>query len=94
MLHDLGLHDPNTIPDGEHNSCVFIDGHALIQSPGKPAACKTFGDYTKIFEGCTGKYFTASVKRIDVVFDRYIGQTSIKNATRLKRLGKKRPIRK
>ena len=42
MLHDLGLHVPNTIPDGEHESCVIIDGHALIQSPGKPAACKTF----------------------------------------------------
>ena len=38
-----------------------------------PAACKTFGDYAKIFEGCIGKYFNASVKRIDVVFDRYIG---------------------
>ena len=40
------------------------------------------------------KNFDGSTKRVDVVFDRYLGRVSIKTGTRNKRTGKRRPIRK
>jgi len=39
-------------------------------------------------------YFVEHITRIDAVFDRYIGEDSIKAVTPLKRLGKQNPIRK
>ena len=39
-------------------------------------------------------YFGEHITRVDVVFDRYIGEDSIKAVTPLKRLGKQNPIRK
>ena len=68
--------------------------NALIQSIGKPNDCSTFGGFADIFVRKVNSYYSDIVKRMDVVFDRYIGQTSIKSTTRTKRTGNKRPIRK
>ena len=82
-------------PKENKNSCIIIDGHALIQALGKPATSETFKEYGDIFISMVARKFTKSVRRIDVVFDRYIGKDSIKIFTRTKRTGKtKRPIRK
>ena len=73
---------------------MVIDGHALIQSLGKPKDSVTFGDYAEVFIKAATRHFNnPGVKRIDVVFDRY-KENSIKTPTRMKRTGKKRPIRK
>ena len=73
---------------------MVIDGHALIQSLGKPKDSVTFGDYAEVFFKAATRHFNnPGVKRIDVVFDRY-KENSIKTPTRMKRTGKKRPIRK
>ena len=65
----------------------------MIQKLGKPADCVTFNDYANVFYTAICKYFKHSVKRVDVIFDRYY-KDSIKNQTRNKRLGSKHPIRK
>ena len=75
-------------------TCVIIDGHALIQALGKPKESHTFGDYSDIFLHAVTKYHRANQTRVVVTFDRYIEKESIKAATRHKRTGKKRPIRK
>ena len=75
-------------------TCVLIDGHALIQTLGKPHGCQTFGDYAEIFIRNVTHQFGEHITRVDVVFDRYIGEESIKTATRSKRVGKRKPIRK
>ena len=86
---------PPSVPDAAPTqwTCVLIDGHALIQSLGKPNNALTFNDYAKVFLGAVTCHVKASVKRVDVVFDTYVKQ-SIKGPTREKRTGNKRPIRK
>ena len=62
------------IPNNEEGKrCVVIDGHALIQSIGKPNDCSTFGGFADIFVRKVNSYYSDIVKRVDVVFDRYIG---------------------
>ena len=62
-------------------SCVLIDGHALIQQLIKPSNGTTFDDYANVFLKCNViSHVTASVKRVDVVFDTYIKQ-SVKGTT-------------
>lgn len=89
-----GLDTPPEIPNADMKTCVLIDGHALIQALGKPHGCQTFGDYADVFIKSLTKYFGENTKRVDIVFDRYIGEESIKAVTRSKRMGKKKPIRK
>lgn len=85
---------PSTVPDTDQKTCVFIDGHALVQVIGKPPGCQTFGQYAEVFNKAVMKHFGQYTSRVDVVFDQYIGAGSIKAATRSKRMGKTRPIRK
>ena len=56
-------------------------GHALIQSLGKPNGCQTFGDYADVFVQNVTRHFGEHTSMVDVVFDRYIGKSSIKVVT-------------
>ncbi|XP_071479491.1 uncharacterized protein [Diadema antillarum] len=88
------VHTPSNVPDTNLKTCLLIDGHALIQSLGKPRGCRTFGEYADVFTNVVTQNFGKVTTRVDVVFDRYIGGSSIKAATRERRVGKKKPIRK
>ena len=83
---------PTLEPEAGTKSCVVIDGHALIQALGKPANCHTFDNLANIFTNKVFGMLDNSVSRVDVVFDRYIGATSIKAPTRSKRCGRKKPL--
>ena len=89
-----GIPIRSAIPEANMKTCVMIDGHGLIQALRKPHGCQTFGDYADVFLNNVTSHFRCHITRIDVVFDRYTGQQSIKAVTRSKRVGKKRPIRK
>ena len=78
---------PSELPETDMKTCVLIDGHVLIKALGKPNGCQTFGEYADAFFNVVRRYF-------NVVFDRYIGEDSIKASTRAKRIGKTKPIRK
>lgn len=91
LTENIGI--VNTLPNSELSSCVIIDGPALIQALGKPSNAKTFGDLAEVFCENVFKHFSNTCNRVDVVFDRYF-ESSIKNATRIKRSGKVRPIRR
>ena len=80
-----GMEAPPSVPDPSESqqTCISIDGHALIQSLGKPKNAKTFYDYAEVFFRSVTRHAKANVKRIDVVFDTYIKQ-SIKTTTREK----------
>jgi len=39
-----GFHHPSDVSDADMKTCVLIDGHALIQSLGKPHRCQIFGN--------------------------------------------------
>ena len=81
--YDLNINISVEIPNNkEGKRCVVIDEHALIQSIGKPNDCSTFGGFWNIWK--VNSYYSDIVKCVDVVFDRYIGQTSIKSTTRTK----------
>ena len=75
-------------------TCEMIDRHGLIQALGKPHGCPTFGDYADVFLNNVTSHFRCHTTRVDVVFDRYTGEQSIKAVTRSTRVGKKRRIRK
>lgn len=89
-----GLIIPAELPRTDLRTCVLVDGHALIQAIGKPPGCQTFGEYATVFMQSVTRHFRDNTNRVDVVFDRYIGTASIKTATRFKRVGKKKAIRK
>ena len=94
LSKETGVNIPSDLPpSSQGKTCVVIDGHALIQSMGKPRECKTFEDYGSSFSKVVLKHFKGSVTRVDVAFDRY-QQGSIKCGTRIKRKKMKRPIRK
>ena len=85
---------PSELPETDMKTCVLIDGHALIKALGKPNGCQTFGEYADAFFNVVRRYFERNISRVDVIFDRYIGEDSIKASTRAKRIGKTKPIRK
>ena len=89
-----GIPIPSASPEANMKTCVMIDGPGRIQAIGKPHGCQTFGDYVDVFLNNVTSHFRCHTTRVDVVFDRYTGDQSIKAATRSKRVGKKRPIRK
>ncbi len=84
-----GVDIPSEVPDADTKTCVLIDGHALIQSLGKRNGCQTFGNYTDVFVQKVTRHFREHTRRVDVVFDRYIGKSSNKDVTRSKRVTKK-----
>ena len=42
-------HTVDVIPQTDEESCVIIDGMALVQMIGKPTACTTFGDLADVY---------------------------------------------
>ena len=60
---------------------VLIDGHTLIKALGKPNGCQTFGEYADAFLNVVRSYFDRNKSRVDVVFDRHIGEDSINAST-------------
>ena len=72
------------------NSCLVIDGQALVVALGKPHEALTFGDLADIFVKSILQS-SAHFKRVDVTFDRY-DSTSIKDQTRQKCSKGTRPI--
>ena len=83
---------PAEVKVDQSNSCLIIDGQAVVVAIGKPAGAHTFGDLADVFIEhvlVSGKCF----KRIDVTFDRYI-DNSTKSGTRKNQSRKARPIRK
>ena len=89
-----GIHIPSAIPEANTKTCVLIDGHGLIQALGKPHGCQRFGDYADVFMNIVTCHFICNTTRVDVVFDRYTGNQSIKAVTRSKRVWKKKPVHK
>ena len=73
---------------------VLTDGHALIKTLRKLNGCQTFGEYADAFVNVVRRYFDRKISRVDVVFDLYIGEDSIKASTRAKRIGKTKPTQK
>ena len=94
LTKDNDIVTPQVVPTTTDATCAIIDGHALIQSLCKPKDCQTFGQYATVFVTSVLRHFSANTTRVDVTFDRYFGSKSIKEATRVKRKGKRRPIRK
>ena len=85
---------PNvTEPGTTQRTCALVDGHAYIQTLGKPKNCRTFEEYAHVFFKSLLISFGENVERIDIVFDQYISK-SIKSTTRTKRGTNKRPIRR
>jgi len=74
-------------------SCVIIDGQALVQTIGKPANARNFGQLAAVFVRSVFSHFSETCSRVDVVFDRYEAST-VKDGTRLQWTGKSRPIRR
>lgn len=77
-------------PHGQ--SCLIIDGNALLQAIGKPHGAATFGDLADKFIETVllaGRHYS----RTDVLFDRYPTH-SIKGGTRDKRSKGSRPVRR
>ena len=85
-----GVDIPSEVPDADTKTCGLIDGHALIQSLGKPNGCQTFGDYADVFVQNVTRHFREYTRRVDGVFDRYIGKSSNKAVTRSKRVSKQK----
>ena len=86
------INTPSELPETDMKTCVLIDGHALIKVLGKPNGCHTFGEYANAFFNVVRRYFDRNISKVDVVFDRYIGEDSIKASTRAKRIGNTKPI--
>jgi len=86
-------HTPSDIPDAHLKICVLIDGHALIQSFGKPHGCQTFDDLAGVFMRIATLYFGEHITRVDVL-DRSVGKDLTKGLVRSKRGGKQKPIGK
>jgi hypothetical protein len=66
---------------------------AVVQTIGKPNGAQTFGDLADVFVRNINTNIQAPCTRVDVVFDCY-NEHSIKNATRKRRAGKGRGIRR
>ena len=60
------------IPGADVNICVLIDGHALIQSLGKPRGYQYIYNLADVYMHIASPYFGEHITRVDVVFDRYI----------------------
>ena len=65
-------------PDADMKTCVLIDRHAMIQSLRKPHECQTFGDLASVFMQIAKHYFGEYITKVNVMFDRYIGEDPIK----------------
>ena len=84
---------PHTIPAPtmHQNTCVLIDGHALVQALGKPQTCRTFDDYARVFFRAVTAHVDEHVRRVDVVFDTYVKQSIALSTVAKNRFSKRRP---
>ena len=81
-------------PANGRQTFTIIDGQALVQAIGKSKRAKTFADLADVFVQAVFRYANGNCTRVDVVFDRYDGE-SIKTGARNKRAGSaRRPIRR
>jgi len=85
-----GVECPPDIPPAD-DSCLIIDGQALLIALGKPHGAVTFGDFADAFVKSV-LHSGRNCARIDVTFDRYY-PTSIKGNTRVKHSKGARPVR-
>ena len=72
LMSGISVH--TQVPVGDVKTCVLIDGHALIQTFGKPHVCQTLSDYADIFIRIVTHQFGEHITRVDVVFNRYIAE--------------------
>ena len=73
-------------------TCLIIDGMALVRAMGKPPNATTFDDYAAEYRKRVQSNLHDNTTRVDVVFDQYL-QHSIKSGTRVKRNTTLRKIR-
>ena len=83
---------PSTLTIDKPNSILIIDGMAFVNSLGRPATAKTFGDYSCAFNKRIESY-AIRYNEVHVVFDRYRA-LSVKAATRRKRAKGFAPVRR
>ena len=83
----------NELPPANDNTCVIIDGMALVQSIGKPTTANTFGELADVYCRSVFRHFHGTCKRVDVIFDSYC-ELTIKGKTRERRSTKARKIRR
>ena len=89
LIQDISTPDQVTLTG---NTCLVIDGQALVMLHGKPSGITTFGEYADKFVSSVFS-MGAKFERIDVTFDRY-QKDSIKTGRRIKRTRGSRPIRR
>jgi hypothetical protein len=74
-------------------TCTLLDAMGIVQALQKPKGAQTFGDYADTFAENIFGHFRDGCTRVDVIFDAY-KDNSIKTATRQKRSGKTRKVRR
>ena len=60
---------PQVVPTTTDATCAINNGHALIQSLGKPKDFQLFGQYATVFVTSVLRHFSANTTRVDVTFD-------------------------
>ena len=83
--------------ESKKKRCGWIPSQNLNSSMslGKPHGCQTFGDYAEVFiRNVTRQFEKKHITRVDVVFDLYIGEKSIKTAIPSKRVDTRKLILK
>ena len=68
-------------PEADMKTRVLTDGRGLIQPIGRSHRFQTFGDYAGVFMQTKTRHFCERTTRVDELFDRYIGEDSIKTVT-------------
>ena len=82
LLYDVYV--VNELPPANDNTCVFIDGMALVQSIGKPTTANTFGELADVYCRSVFRHFHGTCKTLDVIFDSY-RELTIKGKARERR---------
>ena len=73
---------PTEVLVGDMKNCLVIDGHAFIQTLGKPHGRQILDHYAEVFIRNVTRQFGEHITRVDVVFHCYIGEEAIKTAIR------------
>lgn len=73
-------------PKTDLQTSVPIDDHKLIHVLPKPNVCKNLGEYAEKNPRSISHHFSEQTKRVDMLFDRYIEENSIKSMARSNRL--------
>ena len=68
------------LPPANDNTCVIIDGMALVQSIGKPTTANTFDELADVYCRAVFRHFNGNCMRVDVILDCY-RELTIKGGT-------------